>query len=69
MSQIKFEKKREGSKWLHSTVETLLQTNLEAPYLSYIQNYTWVPSVKTSLQDGRLPRSSEQYNTVSWFKK
>lgn len=42
---------------------------LEAPYLSYIQNYTWVPSVKTSLQDSRLSKSSAQYNTVSWSKK
>lgn len=66
MSEIKHMK---GSKWIHSTLKTLLQTNLEVLLLCYIQKYTQIPSVKTSLQDARLRKSSEQYNTVSCFAK
>lgn len=52
------------SKWIHSTLKTLLQTNLEVPHLCYIQDYTQLPSVKTSLQDDMLRKSSEQYSTI-----
>ena len=66
MSQIKHVK---GSKWIHSTLKTLLQKNFEVPHICYIQDYTQLPSVKTSLQDDRLHKSSEQYNIVSYFAK